>query len=116
MRGGRIALLLVSATLLLSGCSVKDAEKHLRFGWPTGVTKQAERMRVLWSWSGVAALALGVVVWGLIFWCCIRYRKKDDKLPRQTKYNLARSRSSASSSRSSSSSCCSGARSWSRTT
>ncbi len=25
-------------------------------------------MRVLWSWSGVAALALGVIVWGLIFW------------------------------------------------
>ena len=63
-------------------------EKHLRFGWPTGVTKQGTEMRVLWTWSGVAALALGVVVWGLIFWCCIRYRKKDDTLPRQFKYNL----------------------------
>jgi cytochrome c oxidase subunit 2 len=87
-RGGLLALILVSSTLLLSGCSYKDAEKHLRFGWPTGVTKQAERMRVLWSWSGVAALALGVIVWGLIFWCCIRYRKRDDRIPRQTKYNL----------------------------
>ena len=27
-------------------------------------------------------------MWGLIFWCCIRYRKKSDELPRQTKYNL----------------------------
>ena len=63
-------------------------EKRLRFGWPTGVTKQATEMRVLWTWSGVAALALGVVVWGLIFWSCIRYRKKDDALPRQFKYNL----------------------------
>jgi cytochrome c oxidase subunit 2 len=87
-RGGFLALILVSCTLLLSGCSVQDMEKHLRFGWPTGVTKQAERMRVLWSWSGVAALALGAVVWGLIFWCCIRYRKRDDRLPRQTKYNM----------------------------
>jgi cytochrome c oxidase subunit 2 len=53
------------------------------------VTKQAERMRVLWTWSGVVALILGVIVWGLIFWCCIRYRKRsDDQLPRQTKYNL----------------------------
>jgi cytochrome c oxidase subunit II len=87
-RGGLIALILVSSTLLLSGCSFSDAEKHLRFGWPSGITKQAERMRVLWSWSGVAALCLGVLVWGLIFWACIRYRKRDDRLPRQTKYNL----------------------------
>ncbi|MDQ6851993.1 MAG: cytochrome c oxidase subunit II [Actinomycetota bacterium] len=87
-RGGSLALLLGTLVLTLSGCSVKDVESHLRFGWPTGVTKQAERMRVLWSWSGVAALALGVIVWGLIFWACIRYRKKNDRLPRQTKYNL----------------------------
>jgi cytochrome c oxidase subunit 2 len=87
-RGGKIAFILATSTLLLAGCSVQDAEKHLRFGWPSGVTKQAERMRVLWSWSGVAALALGVIVWGLIFWCCIRYRKRNDDLPRQTKYNL----------------------------
>ena len=59
----------------------------MRFGWPTGVTKQGHEMRVLWTWSGVAALALGVVVWGLIFWCCIRYRKRNDEIPRQTKYN-----------------------------
>ena len=88
-RGSRVAVLLGSLTLVLSGCSAKDWERDLRFGWPTGVTKQAERMRVLWTWSGVAALSLGVVVWGLIFWCCLRYRKKsDDHLPRQTKYNL----------------------------
>jgi len=78
-----------SLALLLSGCSAHDAEKKLRFGWPTGVTKQAEEMRVLWTWSGVAALTVGIGVWGLIFWCCIRYRKKTDDLPRQTKYNLA---------------------------
>jgi cytochrome c oxidase subunit 2 len=75
-------------TVLLSGCSVHDAEQKLRFGWPTGVTKQAEEIRVLWTWSGVTALIVGTGVWGLIFWCCIRYRKRDDRLPRQLKYNL----------------------------
>ena len=45
-------------------------------------------MRVLWTWSGVTALIVGVLVWGLIFWVCIRYRKRSDELPRQTKYNL----------------------------
>ena len=88
-RGGRVAVLLGSLALVLTGCSAKDWERNLRFGWPTGVTEQGERMRVLWTWSGVTALALGVVVWGLIFWCCLRYRKKsDDQIPRQTKYNL----------------------------
>jgi cytochrome c oxidase subunit 2 len=67
---------------------VQDAESKMRFGFPTGVTKQAERMRVLWTWTGVTALAVGCVVWFLIFWAIIRYRKKDDELPRQTKYNL----------------------------
>lgn len=87
-RGGRLGLLLASLTVLLSGCSASDWERNLRFGFPTGATKEATRMRVLWTWSGVTALALGVVVWGLIFWCCIRYRKKSDELPRQTKYNF----------------------------
>ncbi|MGI8879999.1 MAG: aa3-type cytochrome oxidase subunit II [Jatrophihabitans sp.] len=86
---GWIGLLTVSLTVLLSGCSAKEWERNLRFGWPTGVTKQAERMRVLWTWSSVAALAVGAIVWGLIFWCCIRYRKRSDALPRQRRENLA---------------------------
>lgn len=86
---GWIGLLTVSLTVLLSGCSAKEWERNLRFGWPTGVTKQAERMRVLWTWSSIAALSVGVIVWGLIFWCCIRYRKRSDALPRQRRENLA---------------------------
>jgi cytochrome c oxidase subunit 2 len=87
-RGGRIALLAGALVLVLTGCSVKDAESKMRFGFPTGVTKQGERMRVLWTWTGVTALAVGIVVWFLIFWAVIRYRKRDDEIPRQTKYNL----------------------------
>jgi cytochrome c oxidase subunit 2 len=74
---------------MLSACSSGDVEKKLRFGWPTGVTKQAEKMRVLWTWSSVAALIVGVIVWFLIFWACGRYRRKDgDGLPKQTRFNL----------------------------
>jgi cytochrome c oxidase subunit 2 len=80
--------LIAGATVLLTGCSAHDTEAKLRFGWPTGVTHQADRMRTLWTWSSVAALVVGVIVWGLIFWCCIRYRKTDDLLPTQTKYHL----------------------------
>jgi cytochrome c oxidase subunit II len=42
----------------------------------------------LWIASCVAALAVGVFVWGLIFWCVVRYRKRGNELPVQTRYNL----------------------------
>jgi len=80
--------LLACTAVLLTGCSAHDWEKKLRFGWPTGVTKQADRMRTLWTWSSVAALIVGAITWGLIFWACARYRKKNDVLPKQMKYHL----------------------------
>ena len=76
---------LVTAALL-SGCSVDEA---FAFGWPQGgVTPQSEQMFNLWIGSTIAALAVGVFVWGLIFWCIIRYRKRGEELPPQTRYNL----------------------------
>ncbi|HKF31977.1 MAG TPA: hypothetical protein VKB37_06345, partial [Jatrophihabitantaceae bacterium] len=84
----RLSALAAVAALTLSACSSSDVEKKLRFGWPTGVTKQAEKMRVLWTWSSVTALIVGCIVWFLIFWCCGRYWKRNDEVPKQTKYNL----------------------------
>jgi cytochrome c oxidase subunit 2 len=75
---------------LLAGCSVEgvgDAFGH--FGWPgTGVTLQAHKMYDLWIAATIAALIVGVFVWGLIFWCIIRYRKRGDDLPVQTRFNM----------------------------
>jgi cytochrome c oxidase subunit II len=79
--GGLVGLVGVGAT----GCSTEEV---LRFGWPVGVTPQAEAMRELWTWSVVAALAVGVIVWGLILWSVAFHRKKGDELPRQVAYNL----------------------------
>ena len=80
--------MLAALALALTGCSAQDWERNLRFGFPTGDTKEATEIRVLYTWSGVVALILGVIVWGLIFWCCLRYRKRNDDIPRQTKYNF----------------------------
>ena len=63
----RLGALAAVAALTLSACSSSDIESKLRFGWPTGVTKQAEKMRVLWTWSYVTALIVGCIVWFLIF-------------------------------------------------
>ena len=76
----------VTALVLLSGCSVSDA---FYFGWPRDhITDQSNRMFDLWIGSVVAALVVGAFVWGLIFWCVIRYRKRGDELPAQTRYNM----------------------------
>ena len=50
-------------------------------------------MRQFWTWSVIAALAMGVLVWGLIFWTITFHRAKavdndDDEFPRQTGYNV----------------------------
>ncbi|SHF45391.1 aa3-type cytochrome oxidase subunit II [Streptoalloteichus hindustanus] len=78
---GLVGLVGVAAT----GCS---AEEVLRFGWPQSVTPQAERMRDLWTWSVVAALVVGVIVWALILWPVVFHRKKSEEMPRQTQYNV----------------------------
>jgi cytochrome c oxidase subunit II len=76
-----------AATLvLLAGCDV--GRSFGGFGWPQGITPQANRMYDLWIGSVVAALAVGFFVWGLIFWCVVRYRKRGDGLPVQTRFNL----------------------------
>ena len=90
-RFGRVAKLtcLAAAVVpLTTGCSVDEV---LRFGWPVGVTPQAENMRMLWTWSAVAALIVGFITWAAMFWAMIFHRKRkgdDDVPPRQTQYNL----------------------------
>ena len=85
-RGAGLAGVLVALGLMLSGCSVDEA---FAFGWPQGgITPESQKMFDLWIGSTIAALAVGVFVWGLIFWCVIRYRKRGQELPPQTRYNL----------------------------
>ncbi|MFW0787427.1 cytochrome c oxidase subunit II [Gordonia sp. CPCC 206044] len=73
--------------LLMSGC---DARTAMRFGWPAGVTPEATKMGDLWTWSVIAALVMGILVWALIFWTITFHRHKpgQDEFPRQTAYNV----------------------------
>lgn len=84
-RRWRVAL--VSGLVLFSAtaCSSEDMP---RLGMPRPVTDEAERVLNLWQGSWITALAVGAVVWGLIIWSVIFYRKRSDELPPQTRYNL----------------------------
>jgi cytochrome c oxidase subunit 2 len=87
----RVAALAVLVALTATGCS---GDEILRFGWPVGVTHQADQMRTLWTWTVVAALIVGAIVWALIFWTAAFHRKKKtadgepEELPRQFQYNI----------------------------
>jgi heme/copper-type cytochrome/quinol oxidase subunit 2 len=78
---GLVGLVAVLAT----GCSASEV---IAFGWPEGVTEQAERMRTLWIGSVIASLVVGVIVWVLILWPVAFHRKRTDEIPRQFQYNL----------------------------
>jgi cytochrome c oxidase subunit 2 len=74
---------------LLSGCLREVGDAFAGFGWPQGgITDQSQRMYDVWIGAVLAALVVGFFVWGLIFWCLVRYRKRSDELPVQTRFNL----------------------------
>ncbi|MEU2180394.1 aa3-type cytochrome oxidase subunit II [Streptomyces thermolilacinus] len=78
-------LILATAT----GCSY-NWEDFPRLGMPTPVTEEAPRILSLWQGSWAAALATGVLVWGLILWSVIFHRRSRTKVevPPQTRYNM----------------------------
>lgn len=79
--------MLGALAVTVSGCSWSEA---LGIGWPEGITPEAHLNRELWIGAVIASLAVGVIVWGLIFWSAVFHRKKntDTELPRQFGYNM----------------------------
>ncbi len=78
---------LLGVLLLASGCA--DDTEAGRLAMPDPASAQGEHVLDLWQGAWIAALITGVVVWGLIFYVVIRYRRRsDDEIPVQTRYNL----------------------------
>ena len=74
-------------SLALTGCAGRVEDGLL----PRGVTQGAERVTNLWVGSWIAALLVGALVWGLIIWCVVAYRRRKDDdgtLPVQLRYNV----------------------------
>lgn len=83
-------MVMVSAGLLLLGaCSTEDREQIGRLAMPVPATDRAPLVDELWRWSWLAAMIVGVLVWGLILFAVFKYRRRsDDEIPVQTRYNL----------------------------
>ncbi|CCH69803.1 putative cytochrome c oxidase subunit 2 [Phycicoccus elongatus Lp2] len=86
-RALRVGVLSVIAALTLTGC---EQGQFVNGFLPQGVTEGADRVTTLWVWSWVALFGVGFLVWGLIIWCMVAYRRRkdDNELPVQLRYNV----------------------------
>jgi cytochrome c oxidase subunit 2 len=81
---GRVRIAVAAfAALLTSGCS------DSRYSFPEPRSTQAREILSLWRGGFVVALTAGVITAGLILWCLVRYRARDEvTVPRQVDYNV----------------------------
>ncbi len=84
----KVAMLGVTM-LVLAGCSEADQHQIRNLAMPDRATAQGPYTYELWKWAWVAAMVTGVIVWGLILYAVVKFRRRsDDEVPRQTRYNL----------------------------
>ncbi|MGZ4505578.1 MAG: aa3-type cytochrome oxidase subunit II, partial [Nocardioidaceae bacterium] len=75
--------------LLLGSCTAEEKTSLKRLAQPVGATDRTAGIHTLWIGSWIAAMAVGVLVWGLIIYACVKYRRRNDnEIPVQTRYNL----------------------------
>lgn len=90
-RGRRLtaAGLLGLGAVALSGCAEAGPGRAHLVGLPDASTDRAHYTANLWVGGWIAAMAVGVLVWGLMIWAFLRYRRRHvDEVPKQTRYNL----------------------------
>lgn len=82
-----LAVALVASTVLLAGCS-SASHKYGIVGLPQAATDRAPVAGNLWLGFWIIGAMVGLLVWGLIIFSIIRFRKRNDEAPQQTRYNL----------------------------
>lgn len=81
--------LVMGSAALLTGCSQEAQDQFSRAYLPESATQQGEITTNLWVGSWIAAMIVGILVWGLIGWAVIAYsRRRRPGYPVQTRYNL----------------------------
>ena len=70
------------AALLASGCDLPG------FGAPDPKSTEGESIYSLWQGFFVASIFVAALVWGLIIYSIVRYRRRNDDIPDQKPYNI----------------------------
>ena len=72
-----VAAGLLGGAIVLGGCQEPS------FGLFRGATVQGKDIFKLWVGMVIAGLVVAALVWGLIFWSVLRYRRRNDAMPKQ---------------------------------
>ncbi|HYI59592.1 MAG TPA: cytochrome c oxidase subunit II [Microlunatus sp.] len=79
----------VLGMVFMASCSIQDTTNQVqRLGLPAPASNNADSIGNLWLGTWIAAGAVGILVWGLIGFAVLRYRRRKNLLPRQNRYNL----------------------------
>jgi cytochrome c oxidase subunit II len=74
---------LLAVALLLSGCATGP-----NFGVPEPASRQGAEILQLYRGAMWVGIAVGVLVYGLVAWSIVRYRRRNDDLPSQVPENI----------------------------
>jgi cytochrome c oxidase subunit 2 len=78
-----------AGVLLLGGCDKAEQTSIKRLAQPVGATDRTDAIHNLWMGSWLAAMIVGVLVWALLGYACVKFRRRrDDEIPVQTRYHL----------------------------
>lgn len=76
-----VPVALAGLALVLAGCSSG-------LGAPDGVTKQSDNFSSLWTIFLIGAALVSALIWVLVIYSMIRFRRKSEDIPSQKQYNV----------------------------
>jgi cytochrome c oxidase subunit 2 len=91
---GRLVRLLPRTWRRMAGCAGLALVAGCGFGAPDPASEEGDRVFSLWQGFFLTALAVGALVWGLLIYVLVRYRRRrtegetEDTVPPQGAYNI----------------------------
>lgn len=75
---------------VLAGCTDAQKRGYLPGDSDNEVTNQTGRIMRMWDGSWITLMVVGLIVWGLIIWCAVGYRRRkgDTGFPIQLRYHV----------------------------